>query len=345
MKFMKKSFEGMEPYFSANLTEGVILNANESPYNVPEKIKEEFENKIKDIDYNRYPDMAATDLCKAIAKRFNVKPSNVTVGVGSDELIETTFRCTLEPNDIVLSFSPSFSMYQVFTELSLAKFIPVDFKNNLFDVDLMLELINKYNPKLVLICTPNNPNGAFLAEKEIRRIAENTKGLVLLDLAYIDFAKVDYTYLGMEYDNIIAFRTFSKAMSLPSIRVGYAISNDDNINMINAVKPPYSVSSLSLIMAEIATNNFALYKENIEKIKSERERLIKEFKSLGYNPLPSEANFIYLNIDKELDDLFIQNKIYIRKFKKGPARITVGSMEENNELLRVVRLYENSRNN
>ena len=344
MKYMKKSFEGMEPYFSKNITEGIILNANESPYNVPLKIKEEFEQRIKNINYNRYPDMAAVDLCNAIAKKFNVKPSNVTVGVGSDELIETTFRSTLEPNDIVLSFSPSFSMYQVFTELSLAKFIPVDFKNNLFDIDLMIELINKYNPKLVLICTPNNPNGAFLEEAEIRRIAKNTKGLVLLDLAYIDFAKCDYTYLGMEYDNIIAFRTFSKAMSLPSIRVGYAISSEDNINMINAVKPPYSVTSLSLIMAEIAIKNYDLYKENIELIKSERQRLINEFKKLGYDVLPSEANFIYLNISKELDDLLIENKIYIRKFKSGPARITVGSKFENDSLLKVVQIYENSRN-
>ena len=88
MKFMKKSFEGMEPYFSKNITEGVILNANESPYNVPDKIKEEFEIRIKDVNYNRYPDMAAVDLCKAIANKFNVKENNVTVGVGSDELIE-----------------------------------------------------------------------------------------------------------------------------------------------------------------------------------------------------------------------------------------------------------------
>lgn len=344
MKYMKKSFSGMEPYFSKNITEGIILNANESPYNVPKPIVDEYLEKIKSLNYNRYPDMAAVDLCKAIAKRFDVKPSNVTVGVGSDELIETTFRATLEPNDCVLSFSPSFSMYQVFAELSLAKFIPVDFKNNQFDVDLMIEKINEYNPKLVLICTPNNPNGAFLEEKEIRRIALASKGLVLLDLAYIDFAKCDYTHLGMEYENVIAFRTFSKAMSLPSIRVGYAISNEDNINMINAVKPPYSVTSQSLIMAEIATNHYDLYKENIAKIISERQRLISEFKKLGYTVYPSEANFIYLNIDKELDDLFIKNKIYIRKFKTGPARITVGTKEENEALLKVVREYENSRN-
>ena len=283
-------------------------------------------------------------LCNAIANKFNVSNYNVTVGVGSDELIESAFRATLEPNDIVLSFSPSFSMYKVFAELSLAKFIPIDFKNNKFDVDLMLKNIKEYNPKLVLICSPNNPNGAFLEEEEIKRIASSTNGLVLLDLAYIDFAKYDYTYLGMEFENIIAFRTFSKAMSLPSIRVGYAISSKDNIDMINAIKPPYSVTSQSLILAEIAIKNYDLYKENIEKIKSERNRLINEFIKLGYEVLPSEANFIYLNISDDLYKLLEENKIYIRKFKTGPSRITVGKEEENNALLEVVKSYENCRN-
>ena len=336
MKFMKKSFSKMEPYFSANITDGIILNANESPYNVPSKIIDEYLDEVKNLSFNRYPDMAATDLCAAIANKFGVKPSNVTVGVGSDELIETTFRATLEPNDIVLSFSPSFSMYQVFSELSLAKFVPVNFKDNKFDVDLMIEKIKEYNPKLVLVCSPNNPNGAFLEEKDIIRIKDACNGLLLLDLAYIDFAKCDYTYLGMKYDNIIAFRTFSKAMCLPSIRVGYAISNSDNINMINAIKPPYSVTSQSLIMARIAINNYDLYKPLIDSIKEERTRVFNVLNENGFNPLPSEANFIYVNLNDKILKALEENKIYIRKFKNGPVRITIGTKEENDSLLKVV---------
>lgn len=340
MRFMKKSFSAMEPYFSKNIEDGVILNANESPFNAPKKVIKQFIKEMKKVDFNRYPDMQNTKLCEAIAKRFNVKPTEVTCGVGSDELIETTFKCVLEPNDVVVSFSPSFSMYSVFAELCLAKFVPVDFnKDFTFDVDGMINSIRENNPKLVLICTPNNPTGSFISEKDIRRIAEATDALIILDLAYIDFAECDYTSLAKEYDNIIAFRTFSKAMSLPSMRVGYAISNEDNINMINAVKAPYSVSVPAQIMARIATENIDLYKENIKAIIDERNRLYDILKD-KFTVYPSSANFIYLKLDDSINKELLANKIYIRTMKNGMYRISIGTKEENDKLLKVVMNYE-----
>lgn len=340
MRFMKKSFSAMEPYFSKNIEDGVILNANESPFNAPKKVIKQFIKEMKKVNFNRYPDMQNTKLCEAIAKRFNVKPTEVTCGVGSDELIETTFKCVLEPNDVVVSFSPSFSMYSVFAELCLAKFVPVDFnKDFTFDVDGMINSIKENNPKLVLICTPNNPTGSFISEKDIRRIAEATDALIILDLAYIDFAECDYTSLAKEYDNIIAFRTFSKAMSLPSMRVGYAISNEDNINMINAVKAPYSVSVPAQIMARIATENIDLYKENIKAIIDERNRLYDVLKD-KFTVYPSSANFIYLKLDDSINKELLANKIYIRTMKNGMYRISIGTKEENDKLLKVVMNYE-----
>lgn len=340
MRFMKKSFSAMEPYFSKNIEDGVILNANESPFNAPKKVIKQFIKEMKKVDFNRYPDMQNTKLCEAIAKRFNVKPTEVTCGVGSDELIETTFKCVLEPNDVVVSFSPSFSMYSVFAELCLAKFVPVDFnKDFTFDVDGMINSIKENNPKLVLICTPNNPTGSFISEKDIRRIAEATDALIILDLAYIDFAECDYTSLAKEYDNIIAFRTFSKAMSLPSMRVGYAISNEDNINMINAVKAPYSVSVPAQIMARISTENIDLYKENIKAIIDERNRLYDVLKD-KFTVYPSSANFIYLKLDDSINKELLANKIYIRTMKNGMYRISIGTKEENDKLLKVVMNYE-----
>lgn len=340
MKFMKKSFSAMEPYFSKNIEDGVILNANESPFNAPKAVIKQFIKEIKKVDFNRYPDMQNTKLCEAIAKRFNVKPTEVTCGVGSDELIETTFKCVLEPNDVVVSFSPSFSMYSVFAELCLAKFIAVDFnKDFTFDVDGMINAIKENNPKLVLICTPNNPTGSFICEKDIRRIVEATDALVVLDLAYIDFAECDYTSLAKEYDNIIAFRTFSKAMSLPSMRIGYAISNEDNINMINAVKAPYSVSVPAQIMARIATENIDLYKDNIKAIIDERDRLYNILKD-KFTVYPSSANFIYLKLNDDINKALLENKIYIRTMKNGMYRISIGTKEENDKLLKVVMNYE-----
>ena len=126
-------------------------------------------------------------------------------------------------------------------------------------------------------------------------------------------------------------------MALPSIRCGYAISNRDNIDMINAVKAPYSVTTFSQLAAKIAISNFDAYKPQIDEIKSERDRVYKELKKLGFNVYESEANFIYVLMDDRYNDLLLNNKVYIRKFKSGVYRITIGSKEENNKLLEVIK--------
>lgn len=336
MKYMKKSYEGLDYYFSSNIEEGIILNANESPYNPPKEVIDEYFKRLSSVNFNRYPDMQNLKLCNAIAKHFNVEASNVTCGVGSDELLEVTFKATLEKGDIVLSFSPSFSMYKVFADLEGAIFKEVLLDNeNGFPVEEMITKINEYNPKLVLICSPNNPTGAFLEKEAVIKIVEATKGLVILDLAYIDFAKEDYTNLAMQYENVIAYRTFSKAMSLPSIRCGYAISNKENIKMINCVKAPYSLSIPSQIMAEVAISNYDLYKENINAIVEERNRVYNELKKSFY-VFDSNANFLYLKLSDEIYNDLLDNKIYIRKMKNDMYRISIGTKEENNKLLKVV---------
>ncbi len=337
MKYIKDSFKGLKPYHSALITDGVILNANESPYNPPKEVIDLFKKELEKVEFNRYPDMDERELCKAIAKHFNIKDTNVTIGVGSDELLDCVFRATIDKGDKVVSFSPSFSMYKVFTELVGGEFVGVYGDNYLFNVDNLIKEIKNNNPKLVLICSPNNPTGQYLSEKEIRKVIESTNALVLLDLAYIDFSECDYSYIAKDYDNVIVFRTFSKAMSLPSIRCGYAISNEDNIDMINSIKAPYSVTTLSQIMATIAISNYDLYKSQIDLIKSERNRLFDKLKNLGFEVYPSSANFIFVIMDDKYNDLLLANKIYIRKFKSNIYRITVGSKKENDMLIGVLK--------
>ena len=338
MKYMKKSFQNMEPYHSGLIPEGIILNANESPIEPPYQVVEEIKKTINQVEFNRYPDMDETKLCLSIAKRYNIKPENVSCGVGSDELLDVMFRCVLEPNDKVLGFSPSFSMYKVFTELVGATYIPVYGDSNMiFNPDDMIKAIKEYNPKLVLICSPNNPTGQYLEEKDVRRIIESTDALIALDLAYIDFAKHDYATIALEYDNVISFKTFSKAMALPSIRLGYAISIKDNIDMLNAVKAPYSVTTLSQLIGKIAMDYSSLYTGQINMIKNERDRLYKTLKERGFNVYPSEANFLYVLMDDKYNQELLKNKIYIRNFKSGVYRITVGTKYENDKLLEVLK--------
>ena len=338
MKYMKKSFSSMKPYHSELILDGIILNANESPVEPPKKVVEEIKNALSAIEFNRYPDMDEKELNLAIAKHYGICKENVTVGVGSDELLDVMFRATLEVGNTVLGFSPSFSMYQVFTELVGAKYIPIyGDENYIFHVEDMIKAIKEYNPKLVLICSPNNPTGQYLNERDVRRIIESTHALVALDLAYIDFAIEDYTKIALEYDNVISFKTFSKALALPSIRLGYAISNKDNIDMLNAIKAPYSVTTFTQLAGIIAISNFDLYKAQIDSIKEERERIYHALKDLGYKVYPSEANFLYVLMDDSKNDALLENKIYIRKFRSGVYRITIGKKEENDKLLEVLK--------
>lgn len=338
MKYMKESFSNMVPYSSKLITDGIILNANESPYMPPKKVVKEINKLSKGILYNRYPDMDEVELNSAIAKKYNIKPEEVTVGVGSDELLDVVFRATLNKGDIVLGFTPSFSMYKVFTELVEAKYVPIlGDENLLFNIDDMINKIKEYNPKLVIICSPNNPTGQYFKKDDVKRVIESTKSLILLDLAYIDFADEDYVNIALNYDNVISFKTFSKAYALPSIRVGYAISKKDNIDMINAIKAPYSVSSFSQLAAKIAIENGDLYREQVDLIKSERERLYKELKALNFDIYPSQANFLFIKMDKKYYEALLNNKIYIRKFSDNEYRITVGSKKENDLLLEVMK--------
>ena len=338
MKYMKKSLKMMEPYHSGLIPEGIILNANESPIEPPYQVMEEIKKTINMVSFNRYPDMDEEELNKSIAKRYNIKKENVTCGVGSDELLDVMFRCTLDVGDKVLGFSPSFSMYKVFTDLVGATYIPVyGDENMLFNVDDMINAIKIHNPKLVLICTPNNPTGQYFSEEEVRRIIESTDALIGLDLAYIDFAKKDYVTIALDYDNVIAFKTFSKAYALPSIRLGYAISKKENIDMLNAVKAPYSVTTLSQLIGKIAMDNSSLYSGQINMIKNERDRVYNTLKERGFNVYPSEANFLYVLMDDSYNEALLKHKIYIRNFKKGVYRITVGTKYENDKLLEVLK--------
>ncbi len=339
MKYLKKSFTSMQPYISKKMKDGIILNANEAPYLPPKEVLECFKKEILDLDYNRYPDMEAIELRSAIASHFHLDTSEVTCGVGSDELLEVTFKAVLEENDVVLSFSPSFSMYKVFADLTLANFQEIFFKEDYsFSIEEMINAIKKYNPKLILICNPNNPTGSFIEKKDIIRIIEATKALVLLDFAYIDFAKEDYSFLAKEYTNVIVFRTFSKAMALPSIRVGYAISCKENIDMINAVKAPYSVTSISQILARIAIEHYDLYKIKIDNVILERQRVYEALKNY-FTIYPSQANFLFIKLSDDINNELIKNHIYIRKMKKNMYRITIGNQEENNQLIKVVMKY------
>lgn len=336
MRFLKDKFKDLDPYVVGEIKEGIYLNANEAFYNTPFEIRNYASKLALTSNFNRYPDTDCTKLRKAIAKKFNVLEENVTCGVGSDELLDILLRATSE-NKNVLSVNPTFSMYGIFTFMADGNYESIPLNEDFsYNIDKLIEKINETNPIITFICNPNNPTGSYVEVSEIERVLKVSKGIVVVDEAYVDFAKASAINLINKYDNLCVLRTFSKAYALAGIRCGYAISNKEIIDMINTVKPPYTLNSFTINVASYALNNSYLYDGLIKEVIENRNYLYEEIKKLDIECYPSEANFIYLYLTDEQKKKLEDNKIYIRYFKKY-SRVTVGSKEENESFLKALR--------
>lgn len=336
MKYLKDKFKALDPYIVGEVKEGIYLNANEAFYDIPKKIKDYAANYVLNSNLNRYPDTDCKKLAKAVAKKYNVKEENVICTVGSDELIDLLVRSTAEEKK-VLAVEPTFSMYKIFSFMSDGDYEAVPLNDDFtYNVDRIIKKINEINPIITFICNPNNPSGSAMKKEDIIKILNVSKGIVVVDEAYEDFANVSVIDLVSKYDNLCVLRTFSKAYALAGIRCGYAITDPEIVRMINTVKPPYTLNSFSLEVGAYALDNSYLYKELVDEVIASREYLYKELKAMNIEVYPSKANFLYLYLTEEQKNKLEANKIFIRYFKKY-SRVTVGSKEENEAFLNALR--------
>ena len=343
MRFLRERFNGLKPYHSAYLTEGVILNSNESPYVAPQELMDYMKENIGSLLVNRYPDTDSSKLMMAIGKAYDVKPENVVCGVGSDEMIDCILASILNEDDKVLIPDPSFSMYSQFTLLNCGIGIKVPLKPDFtYDVEAIKAVIEEKQPKVVFICNPNNPTGCVMAREDIEAILKLSKGLVIVDEAYEDFASEPISVIPLikAYDNLIVLRTFSKAYALAGARVGYAIACEELIDLINAVKVPYNLNMFSQLVATWAIEHKEVFKENAKKIISQRAHVDAGLKALGFKTYPSEANFIWVELPEGYFEDLKAHQIYIRQMAvdgQNYYRITIGTPEENEALLNALK--------
>lgn len=341
MKYIKKSLEGKIPYYSKEIKDGIILNANESAFETPKEIIELVKKELDKIDLRRYPDTDNILIRESLANAYGIDTTNITIGVGSDQLLDCIFKSLID-DEYIISCTPTFSMYKEYASFTGGKFIDVDFKDDInfeFDTEKIIENIKKYNPKLVIICSPNNPTGSAIKRSDLEKIlttVNTTNSVVLLDEAYSEFHETNFDLI-KKYDNLIVLKTFSKAYALAGIRLGYAIANKDLIDTLNVVKPPYNMSRISSIIASIAIKNKHLYDDNIKKIIELKNKLYDDLQKLGLSPVKSYSNFIFIKLNDKIYNHLLENKIYIRRLKYKDEfwhRITVGTESENNVLIK-----------
>lgn len=341
MKYLREDLKGMVPYSTPYLTSGVILNANESPFNLPDEIIRIYTDEIKNISFNRYPDMNANALKTAIANTYNLKVENIACGVGSDEILQCLFNAVVSKGDKVVVMNPSFSMYSEYAKIYGATPVKADCNPDFtFNLDNMLKAIKENNPKMVVLCSPNNPTGIMLTREEVETIIKSTNALVVLDEAYIEFAGEGLVDLVNVYDNLMVLRTFSKLYAGAAIRLGYAMSVKDNIDLIDTVRSPYNVNTLTQLMAKTIIEHRILYKDRINYFRVTCDEIYNKLKGLGIEVYPSKANFLWMRLNEKTQEELLKQNVYIRTMTFNGVkynRVCIGTKEENELFIKVVR--------
>ena len=336
---IRKNVKNMSAYssardeFNAGAEDYLFLDANENPFN---------------SNFNRYPDPYQHELKAAISEIKQIPKENILLGNGSDEVLDLIFRAFCEPKeDEIISMPPTYGMYQVLANLNNIEVVEVPLKKGFqIDVNAVLSSMNE-KTKLIFICSPNNPSGNLLQVNDIKTILDQFSGLVVIDEAYIDFA-VNSSFISElnDYPNLIITQTFSKALAHAGIRVGMCFASERIISVLNKIKPPYNINQLSQKKALEVVQNFENYLFQVEIVKSERELLSEEFKSISWieHVYPSESNFLLCKVDDAnlRYQQLLEQKIVVRNrtnqhLCENCLRFTIGTPEQNQTLLKALK--------
>ncbi len=339
-KLVMPNVQKLTAYNAKEIPCKVKLDANESPYSAFSVQRSAFSVEKIFKTANRYPDPEAKELKRVLAKNLGLKPENILMGNGSDELIyylDTTF------GGPVLYPVPTFSMYGIISQALAEQRIEVPLDKE-FDLDIekILAAIKNEKPKLIFLSSPNNPTGNCFSTEKILRIIEASKGIVVVDEAYQPFSsEKGFLALLRDYKNLAIMRTLSK-IGLAGLRVGFLMADEEIITEVNKVRLPFNVNSYSQAIATEALKNKKAMSSNIKSIISERERLFDEMSGIkSIKPYPSEANFILFKV-KNADQVYnglLKKGVLVRNMKgvvDGCLRVTVGTPDENNFFLKAL---------
>jgi histidinol-phosphate aminotransferase len=331
----------------------IKLNQNENPFDFPQDLKEETIRRFRQRQWSRYPDFVPDALRLRLAEFVGWQKDGVLVGNGSNELLQATLMVLIKSRTTVAIPFPTFTVYRLISTVLGAKVVGIPMNPDLsYNVDDLVSKSKESGAGVLIINNPNNPTGSTIREKGLRRILDQFPGYVLLDEAYYEFCGHSGLAFLAEYPKLIITRTFSKAMGMAGLRVGYLLAHPDLAAQISKAKLPYNINQFSLTAAEVALENIGRFRSAIEAVLKERERLGKKLRELpGFKVYPSEANFFLVEAPIKprvlFDNLYDQG-ILIRDVSYYPMlskclRISVGTREENNRLLSALRAGLNVR--
>jgi histidinol-phosphate aminotransferase len=333
---MRSTARGFKKYYSPDIKGELRLDTNTNVLG-PNPAAQKF-LKEQRIDISDYPSTYSDGLRSALAGLYGLDADNFVVGSGSDEMLDVSFKTFTEWGDDCLVPYPSYTLYDFFAQMNGGKVILSELTE---DFQLDVDDITSSKAKIVIIASPNNPTGNSFRQKDIEDILAGFKGIVIVDEAYGEYSENSMIPKVNEFDNMIVLRTFSKAYAMAALRVGYAVANKDVAEMMTAVKIPYSLNSLSEGAAEAAIKDQDFIRKSTEMVSLERPKLASGLSKLGFEPYPSDSNFILARSPIDHAELTASLKecgILIRDFGSkrrmdNCVRFTVGTGDMNKRLL------------
>ncbi|WP_306233571.1 histidinol-phosphate transaminase [Agrococcus beijingensis] len=297
---IRDDLRGLTPYGAPQLHVPVRLNVNENAYRVPEQVALDIVQEIARAlpDANRYPDREFDTLRQSFADYLGhgLRPEQIWAGNGSNEVLQHVLQAFGGPGRTLLSFTPTYSMYPLLAQGVGMQWLPVPRADDFtLTPEAVREAIAEHDPDVVFLCSPNNPTGTAIDLETIEAAAASARGIVLVDEAYAEFAhdrsRTALTLLD-RYPRLLVSRTMSKAFAFAGIRVGYLAADPAVVDALRLVRLPYHLSAITQAAAVAALRHSDTMLSRVDDLRAQRDRLVVELGALGYQPYPSDSNFV-----------------------------------------------------
>lgn len=355
----RRQVEKFEPYLPGRsleqvkkqygLKKVVKLASNENPLGPSPKAAAAIRRSAAQM--HRYPDGFGTDLRRALADHLGVKVSQVTLGAGSDEIIELLGKAYLNPEDEIVVSEHAFVRYQMAGELMGARVVAVPMRDMTHDLEAMAAAVTP-RTKFVFVANPNNPTGTYNTASELDRFLDAlpSSAVPVLDEAYFEYARVkkDYPDAVARFKagrNLIALRTFSKIYGLAGLRVGYGVAPEPIVETLERVRPPFNVSVAAQAAAPAALGDKAQVRRSLRLVEAEKRKLESALRKWGTAWVPSAANFLLIDVaprrGEEVCAAMLKKGVIVRSMDeygfKNHIRVTIGLPAENDLFLKAFR--------
>ncbi|MBH8578216.1 histidinol-phosphate transaminase [Nostocaceae cyanobacterium CENA369] len=318
-------------------TQIVKLNSNENPYPPSPAALAVLQN-IDGESLRRYPQPLGGEFREAASKVLGVPPDWIIVGNGSDELLSVVIRACAEPGRKVVYPMPTYVLYRTLTEIQAADITEIAYRE---DYSLPVEELVAINGSVTFIASPNSPSGHVVPKDELRKLASQLSGVLVIDEAYVDFTEDNALALVKEYENVIVIRTLSKGYSLAGLRLGFGVANPKLLHGLFKVKDSYNIDAIACAVGTAAITDQDYKNACVAKIKASRTKLATDLKQLGFHVWDSQTNFLLAQPPQGNAEYLYQKLkergILIRYFNQprleDKLRITVGTDEQNQTLI------------